>query len=132
MVSANAFESQHPRDESSRNCEFLVKPIVIPRLLELIRKLLALEWTVAPAEQSLRRGNLNSDIPVMRIDRNHIEELIALGSIGYVRGIESKLASLQRLTPDSGALLHELGGYIKTFQFKRYLDTLEGLREREH
>jgi hypothetical protein len=49
-----------------------------------------------------------------------------------VRGIEAKLASLQASAPDSGALLKELGGYVRTFQFKRYLDTLEGLREREH
>ena len=131
MVSANAFESQHPRDDASRHCEFLVKPIVIPRLLDLIRRMLALEWEVAPAEAMPRNAQL-AGIPVMRLDKNQVEELIALGSIGYVRGIEAKLASLQASAPDSGALLNELGGYIKEFQFKRYLDTLEGLREREH
>ena len=63
------------------------------------------------------------------LQERHIEELIALGSIGYVRGIETKLASLQRAAPASGALLGELGGYIKAFQFKRYLDKLEGMRQ---
>ena len=98
----------------------------------MIRTLLALEWTVAPVEQSAQRNGQHADIPLMRLDKNQIEELIALGSIGYVRGIESKLASLQASAPDSGALLNELGGYIREFQFKRYLDTLEGLRKRDY
>ncbi len=132
MLSANAFESQHPRDDSSRRCEFLVKPIVIPRLLELIRTLLGFEWTLVPLDAPAQRNGQHAGIPHMRLGRSQIEELIALGSIGYVRGIESKLASLQASAPDSGALLNELGGYIRTFQFKRYLDTLEGLRERDH
>ena len=129
MVSANAFESRHPRDESSQNCEFLVKPIVIPRLLDLLQKHLDLEWSAAAEDSSQRLRENAHDIPVIGLQERHIEELIALGSIGYVRGIETKLASLQRAAPASGALLGELGGYIKAFQFKRYLDKLEGMRQ---
>ena len=132
MVSANAFESRHPRDESSEHCEFLVKPIVIPRLLDLIGKLLDIEWTVASADAAGQRHGHHANIPVMRLDQNQIGELIALGNIGYIRGIETKLASLQAVAPDSGVLLEELAGYIKDFQIKRYLERLKGLREREH
>ncbi|MEI7682144.1 MAG: hypothetical protein WCK07_22300, partial [Betaproteobacteria bacterium] len=132
MVSANAFESRHPRDESSEHCEFLVKPIVIPRLLDLIGKLLDIEWTVASADAAGQRHGHHANIPVMRLDQNQIGELIALGNIGYIRGIEAKLASLQAVAPDSGVLLEELAGYIKDFQIKRYLERLKGLREREH
>ena len=130
MVSANAFESQHPRDETSENCEFLVKPVVIPRLLDLLQRHLALEWTVASAEPALNRAEKIRAAPASLEDA-HIEELIALGNIGYVRGIESKLASLQRIVPESGAVLNELGAYIKAFQFKRYLSTLESLRQND-
>ena len=131
MASANAFESQHLRDETFRNCEFLVKPVVIPRLLDLLQKHLTLEWTLASDEQPLRRAEKTRGIAVVPLEESQIEELIALGSIGYIRGIESKLASLQRIAPESGALLTELGAYIRTFQFKRYLNTLEGLRSIE-
>ncbi len=130
MVSANAFESQHPRDETSENCEFLVKPVVIPRLLDLLQRHLALEWTVASDELALNRAEKIRAAPA-RLEDAHIEELIALGNIGYVRGIESKLASLQRIAPESGAVLNELGAYIKAFQFKRYLNTLKSLRQND-
>jgi hypothetical protein len=134
MISANAFESRHPRDEASQNCEFLVKPIIIPRLLDLLRKHCALEWTVAPNETG-SMANQPGSAPANaggRLEAKEIDELISLGNIGYVRAIESRLAMLQTSTPAAGALLNELGGYIKTFQFKRYLETLEGLREIEH
>jgi signal transduction histidine kinase/purine-cytosine permease-like protein len=130
MVSANAFESRHPRDEATQHCEFLVKPIVIPRLLDLLRKHFALEWTLAAGEATTGRADSAEADDGARIDAQQIEELISLGNIGYVRGIESKLASLQQSTPAAGAVLSELGGYVKTFQFRRYLDTLEGLREK--
>jgi CheY-like chemotaxis protein/nitrogen-specific signal transduction histidine kinase len=128
MVSANAFEGQHLRDESSANCEFLVKPIVIPRLLDLLKKNLALEWTVATGAAAVTRIEKIRAMPP-HLDEAHIEELIALGSIGYVRGIETKLASLYRSAPEFTDLLSELDSYVKSFQFKRYLNTLESFRQ---
>jgi CheY-like chemotaxis protein len=128
MVSANAFESQHLRDESSENCEFLVKPVVIPRLLDLLQKHLALQWTSAGGEAAPQRVAKTRATPA-GLDIAHIDELIALGNIGYVRGIEAKLASVYRSTPEFGDVLNELDSYVKTFQFKRYLTTLEGMRQ---
>jgi signal transduction histidine kinase/DNA-binding response OmpR family regulator len=133
MVSANAFESQHLRDETSENCEFLVKPVVIPRLLNLLQKHLALDWTSAKDETALSRDE-KRHAHTARLDDAHIKELIALGNIGYVRGIEAKLASLLASAPQCRDVLDELDGYVKTFQLKRYLSTLEGLHRgaRQH
>jgi CheY-like chemotaxis protein/anti-sigma regulatory factor (Ser/Thr protein kinase) len=128
MVSANAFEGQHLRDETSTNCEFLVKPIVIPRLLDLLQKHLALDWIVATGDSAVTRVEKIRAMPA-RLDEVHIAELIALGSIGYVRGIETKLATLYRSAPEFTDVLSELDSYVKSFQFKRFLNTLESLRQ---
>jgi hypothetical protein len=118
------------RDETSENCEFLTKPVVIPRLLDLLQKHLALQWTTAGGEAALHRKEKSRAAPGT-LDSAHIDELIALGNIGYVRGIEAKLASVYRSTPQFGEVLDELDSYVRTFQFKRYLATLEGMRHRD-
>jgi len=58
-----------------------------------------------------------------------VEELIALGKIGYVRGIASKLAALKGIAPAAAPVLTELDEYARTFQFHRYLNRLESLRQ---
>jgi CheY-like chemotaxis protein/anti-sigma regulatory factor (Ser/Thr protein kinase) len=131
IVSANAFESQHPRGDTSQNWDFLVKPVVIPQLLNLLQKHLSLEWTFAADEPTQPRINNSSDIAISNLEETQIEELIALGNIGYVRGIESKLTSLQQMSPESRPVLDKLAEYVRTFQFKSYLNTLEALRHRD-
>jgi signal transduction histidine kinase/purine-cytosine permease-like protein/ActR/RegA family two-component response regulator len=127
IVSASIMENQHPRDEISGNYDFLAKPVAISQLLDLLQKHLALEWSFAACEQLMPRTEKISGLPIYRLEEAHVEELIALGKIGYVRGIESKLASLQRISPESGPLLDKLEDYVRTFQFKPYLNTLEAL-----
>jgi signal transduction histidine kinase/DNA-binding LytR/AlgR family response regulator len=131
IVSANAFEGQHLRDETSRSCDFLVKPIVITHLLDLLRRRLALEWITTINANELPLKKLAGSSETGMIEDAHIDELISLGNIGYVRGIESKLAMLERRSPDLSGLLAELSGYVKTFQFKRYIKRLEILRQHE-
>jgi CheY-like chemotaxis protein len=131
MVSANGFETQQLRGQASRNCDFLVKPVVLPHLLELLQKHLALEWTFVPDAKPATPIERGRELPVARLKDAHLSELIALGNIGYVRGIESKLAALGRMAPETSLLLGELGEYVRTFQFKRYLNRLETLLQHE-
>ena len=129
IISANAFEGQHLRDDDIRRCDFLVKPVVMAQLFDLLQKQLCLDWVIKndPASASLAlRVCLQMNNP---LDEDQIEELVALGNIGYVRGIEAKLASLHRETPAAVDLLRELGEYARTFQFNRFLKRLEALRQ---
>ena len=57
----------------------------------------------------------------------HVTELLSLGKIGYVRGIETKLASLQRGAPESAAVIGELDEYVKSFQLDRFMKRLESM-----
>jgi signal transduction histidine kinase/CheY-like chemotaxis protein/purine-cytosine permease-like protein len=129
IVSANAFESHHLRQETFQRCDFLVKPVALAHLLDLLKRHLSLEWTFAPSAEPARRKPRAR--AAARMAGVHIEELIALGDIGYVRGIQSKIASLKRTAPESAALLEELSGYVGTFQLKRFMTRLEGLRQNE-
>ncbi len=131
LVSANAFERQHLRDEAALHCDFLVKPVVIARLFERLQMQLSLTWIHARGEPVPPDEAQAAAAPGARLDAAQIDELIALGNIGYVRGIESKLASLRRLSPESRLLLDKLDEYVRTFQLKSYLNTLEALHHRD-
>src|SRR5262249_28137603 len=98
VVSANALENQHPRDEACRTCDFLVKPVVISHLLDLVRKNLGLAWTVTAERTALP---VPPALPAADFPAAHIDELITLGNVGYVRGIEAKLDSIARATPEA-------------------------------
>lgn len=128
IVSANAFETQYRREEAFQRCDFLVKPVAIPHLLDLLQRHLSLDWTVAPAPRQHK-----SIVPPrshdMRISGDNIAELIALGNIGYIRGIQTKLASLKRSAPEAGEFLNELNEYAETFQIKRFLNVLETMQQ---
>jgi CheY-like chemotaxis protein len=128
IVSANAFENQHLHDDPSKNSDFLVKPVIIPQLLELLQKNLSLDWIFTDDGKSPPRAE---PISIFRMEERDINELVALGNIGYVRGIELKLASLQQAAPESRPLLSKLGDYVRTFEFELYLKTLEALRQRD-
>ena len=137
IISANAFEGKHLRKEDLRCGDFLVKPVVIGQLLDLIRRQLRLEWILAPALEAAGDAAAAEqtapltphDVPTVHLlEASQIEELIALGQIGYLRGIQAKLAALRATAPGARVFLDELAEYARTFQLNRYLKRLAGVR----
>ena len=58
----------------------------------------------------------------------HIEELMKLGEIGYVRGIQAKLAEIEADSPENGAFVSHMRDLMDTFDLKQYMAVLEALR----
>jgi hypothetical protein len=56
----------------------------------------------------------------------HVEELLELGRIGYVRGIEAKLAQLET-DPAARPFIDAIRGHLRNFDFERYTATLEAI-----
>ena len=54
----------------------------------------------------------------------HIEELIRLGEIGYVRGIEAKLADLAR-SEENQPFTEAVKTYVQAFDLAGYADFLK-------
>ena len=118
-ASAAAYDDAPPHDA------VLPKPFDLARLLDLIEALLALTW-VQGSEPAGKR-----DVkPITATDPapGAVAELLRLGAIGYVRGIEAKLAELAA-DPDQAALVATLRRHIERFDFDAYaavLDTVAG------
>ena len=60
----------------------------------------------------------------------HVEELLELGRIGYVRGIEAKLAQLAG-DPSTQPFVEEIRRHLRNFDFDRYTAVLEAMDAHE-
>ncbi len=61
--------------------------------------------------------------------REHLEDLLQLGRIGYVRGIEAKLSEIIEAEPDKAEFAAYLRDLVRRFELGRYMSFLENLVE---
>ena len=123
MLSANIGETMPRREEDDAHDEALAKPFDLAQLLDRIGRLLGLEWSeeAQPAEPAAL-----PPAPIRNPGRQNLGELLHLGRIGYVRGIEAKLNQLAE-DPSHHGLVEELRGHLRTFDLKRYAAVLEAI-----
>jgi hypothetical protein len=57
-----------------------------------------------------------------------LDELIRLGQIGYVRGIEDKLMEIENNSPAHREFTAYLRVFVDGFDLKRYVAALESIR----
>jgi len=129
MVSASALEAHGAPLAQPFHDGYLMKPIDIPRLLETIRLLLKIEWqydsdpTVVPRW----RPETGSRPPV-----RHVEELIGLGQIGYIRGIQVKLDEIGSEHPEHADFVLQMRSLVDRFDLDQYMATLKTLYAYDH
>ena len=61
----------------------------------------------------------------------HIADLYQLGRIGHVRGIQAKLAEIERENPTNAPLAAQLREMVARFELKRYMSALQDVRSHE-
>jgi len=127
MLSANIGDQALRPDGPAHHNATLAKPFEIGRLLDLLQKHIGLIWTENPQDDGTpekRAGPLRSP------GADHVADLISLADIGYVEGIEAKLAELAQ-TPENRPLTETLHGHLDRFDFAAYRNVLSGLETHE-
>ena len=121
MLSANIGDGTSAAAEGHNDA--LTKPVDIRKLSDRLAAHLGLTWIYederpvpAPAPAPIPAS---AAVPA----ENHLRDLLRLGEIGYVRGIETKLADLAR-SQQHHAFTAELGAYIQVFDLDGYLKVL--------
>ncbi|MCQ1851110.1 hybrid sensor histidine kinase/response regulator [Neorhizobium galegae] len=124
MLSANIGDgiAAHSGDEG--HSDAIAKPVDIRRLADKLAAHLGLVWvyeneTVIPAVVGPKK-------PIKSPGTNHVQDLLRLGEIGYVRGIEAKLADLAR-EEEHRPFTEELGTYVQAFDLAGYMKFLSRL-----
>jgi hypothetical protein len=129
MVSASALEAHGTPLAQPFHDGYLMKPIDIPRLLETIRQLLKIEWQL-DTDQILVphwRPETGPRPPV-----KHVEELIGLGQIGYIRGIQVKLDEIGTECPEHAEFVSQMRWLVDRFDLDQYMATLKTLHAYDH
>jgi signal transduction histidine kinase/ActR/RegA family two-component response regulator len=130
MISASALEAHGTPLAQPFHDGYLMKPIDIPRLLETIRQLLKLDWRYDTDETAPAAGwrpDTGSRPPV-----KHIEELIGLGQLGYVRAIQVKLDEIGSEFPEHADFVSQMRALINRFDLDQYMATLKTLHSYDH
>ena len=130
IVSADVADGKDGPEDPPVHDGYVVKPILVSLLLEQIRSRLQLAWIQAPEPVSpgaiptpSTRSWDSADIP----PRREIEDLLELGRIGHVRGMEAKLNALEQRHPDCRHFINEARELTRGFQLKRLGELLEAL-----
>jgi CheY-like chemotaxis protein len=129
MVSASALEAHGTPLAQPFHDGYLMKPIDIPRLLELIRQQLKIEWQYE-TDQAVVVGwkpDTGSRPPV-----RHVEELIRLGQMGYIRAIQLKLDEIGAEHPGHADFVTQMRILIDRFDLDQYMATLKSLHSYDH
>ncbi|MGK6316532.1 hybrid sensor histidine kinase/response regulator [Neorhizobium sp. DT-125] len=126
MLSANIGDggAVHSGDEGHNDT--ISKPVDIRRLADKLAAHLGLVWiyeneTALPLPVGPKR-------PIKSPGMNHVQDLLRLGEIGYVRGIEAKLADLAR-QEELRPFAEELGAYVQAFDLAGYMKFLTRMEE---
>ena len=100
----------------------------IRRLQDKLAIHLSLEWVYdtgeSPATKTVAPG------VIVNPGKAHLEELIRLGEIGYVRGIEAKLADLAK-TDENGPFVAQARAFVQAFDLAGYTDFLHDITTKE-
>src|SRR6478735_591964 len=129
MVSASALEAHGTPLAQPFHDGYLMKPIDIPRLLETVRQLLKIEWQYGSDELPVSFWHPESG---SRPPSRHIEALIGLGQIGYVRGIQLKLDEIGNEYPEHADFVAQMRSLVDRFDLDQYMATLKTLHAYEH
>jgi signal transduction histidine kinase/CheY-like chemotaxis protein len=129
MVSASALEAHGTPLAQPFHDGYLMKPIDIPRLLETIRQLLKIEWQYETDQIVVPRWKPDSG---SRPSVKHVEELIGLGQIGYIRGIQVKLDEIGSEYPEHADFVSQMRSLVDRFDLDQYMATLKTLHSYDH
>ncbi|KAA0594947.1 signal transduction histidine kinase/CheY-like chemotaxis protein/purine-cytosine permease-like protein [Azospirillum lipoferum] len=104
---------------------FVAKPVSIPKLLACIGRLRGIDWEYeTPAGTDDGPPDFAaSELP----PQHHIAELIHLGRIGYVRGMQAKLAEIAAAHPELERFVGRMRTLVSNYDLNQYMAALEAV-----
>ncbi|MDB5925832.1 MAG: hybrid sensor histidine kinase/response regulator [Betaproteobacteria bacterium] len=118
IVSANALENTRERHALSACDDFIVKPVLEAELLSKLKLHLRLQYQY-PSDSI--EGDATTTAALTRPSQAHVAELKRLGSMGYVKGIRSRLDEIEREEPQCGAFVLKARELVCAFRLNDYM-----------
>ncbi|WP_051278724.1 hybrid sensor histidine kinase/response regulator [Solimonas flava] len=125
IVSANAYELRRGGEAGEAHDAFLTKPLDIDFFMDRIGALLGLSWQYA---DDVAAPGPEQPFVVPPGCRRHLDDLIQLGRIGHVRGIQAKLREIEAEDSAHVVFTASLQEMVLRFDLGAYARTLEAAR----
>ncbi|WP_128560708.1 ATP-binding protein [Methylobacterium crusticola] len=126
MMSANVHEITPVRGEDAPHDAMIAKPFDLRDFLASLQALLGLAWVGRDPDPARILPAPDPRGGAVRAWPEEVAELIRLGRMGHVRGIEAKLAEMEAEAPEP--FVAELRGLVQAYDLPRYMARLEGIR----
>ncbi|MGE7367832.1 hybrid sensor histidine kinase/response regulator [Neorhizobium sp. NPDC001467] len=125
MLSANIGDGAGMPEGTDGHNDAIAKPVDLRRLADKLAVHLGLTWIY---EDNLPTAPAPKKAAIESPGYAHLQDLLQLGEIGYVRGIEQKLAEIAR-APEHRAFAEQAGAYVQAFDMAGYLAFLNRFDE---
>ena len=129
MLSANIGDGANAGNADSGHNDTIAKPFDLKQLMDKLQSHLKLQWIYddEPKEPGDHKEG-GALAPLRSPGAAHLRELVQLGEIGYIRGIEQKLADLAR-EPSNLAFTEAVSRYVQAFDMTGYARFLEQMKD---
>ncbi|HMK81371.1 MAG TPA: ATP-binding protein [Xanthobacteraceae bacterium] len=128
MLSALAPDKAHALEHERLHDGYLMKPVHLRQLLEQMHILLDIEWTydrtIDPTPSLPLKSLAAMDIP----PDHELDDLMRLGEIGHIRGIEAKLDALATAQAQYQPLIAQLRVLVMSFDLRGFNAALSVIR----
>jgi signal transduction histidine kinase/DNA-binding response OmpR family regulator len=130
-VSASAFDNTRTQSVAAGCDDFVTKPIRLDHIIEIVGRLLALEWT-HPNEGSteVTSGRARTDWTSLRLPQPLARELYELALSGDVQSLNRRLAESRNGDPATLAAVDALAGLAHDYDTRALRAALRPLAER--
>ena len=125
IVSANAFDKGLGNDCNVQPQDFIVKPLNVAELIELVGRNLGLEWLTQESASVSGEPSQADRANLVYPPAEFMHALNQLASIGYVSGMNKKLEEIENLDPALTPFVEKLRQLLAKFEFKAIANLLK-------
>ncbi|MBB3917509.1 hybrid sensor histidine kinase/response regulator [Rhizobium fabae] len=126
MLSANIGDAAVLSDSDDSHNDAIGKPVDIRQLRDKLALHLGLTWVYADTAPVIVE---KTEAPMLSPGAAHVQELLRLGEIGYIRGIEAKLSDLAKLEANR-PFTEALRAYVAAFDLAGFMTFLHDFDEK--
>ncbi|PDT14942.1 hybrid sensor histidine kinase/response regulator [Rhizobium sp. J15] len=126
MLSANIGDAAVLSDSDDSHNDAIGKPVDIRQLRDKLALHLGLKWIYADAAPAIVE---KTKAPMLSPGAAHVQELLRLGEIGYIRGIEAKLSDLAKVEANR-PFTEALRPYVAAFDLTGFMNFLHDFDEK--
>jgi signal transduction histidine kinase/DNA-binding NarL/FixJ family response regulator len=128
-MSASVFEQTREETVAAGFCEFVAKPVDLDRLLEVIARVLRLEWTSAAADHETIAAAIPAEHTGPGLPRAVAREILSLARAGDVEELRLRLDAVERGVPAVAPTVARLRELATQYDMRAIRGLLEPMAE---